>query len=85
MAIQYGIATYDRGRGIVECEVNLHMKGVQDGGFVEFLESAGKAGWELCGTFPSGTRGSKVAQPGKAELRVTGDPEEYITFIFKKV
>ena len=84
MKVEYGIATFDRGQGRVSSE-EPHMVGVQDGGFVEFFESAGLHGWELCGCFPSGTKGQKAAQPNTRELRVTMDPTEYITFIFKKI
>jgi hypothetical protein len=84
LKIEYGIATYDRWNGQVSSG-ELHMDGVQDGGFIEFFESAGENGWELCGCFPSGVTGSSVAQPGSAKLHKTIEPSEYITFIFKKV
>ena len=83
--IEYGIATYDRWNGVVSSEFKLPLTNVRDGGFIEFFESAGANGWELCGSFPSGTKGHKVAQPHKAETKECTDPTEYITFIFKKV
>lgn len=85
MEVQYGIATYDRWNGMVSSEFKLPLEDVQDGGFIEFFESAGKHGWELCGCFPSGVTGHKVAQPNTPELHETTEPTEYITFIFKKV
>jgi len=84
MKVTYGEATFDRGLGMISSG-ELHMDGVRDGGFIEFFESAGENGWELCGVFPSGTVGSKVATPGTSELRLCKDSSEYITFIFKKV
>jgi hypothetical protein len=82
--VQYGIATYDRWNGRVSSE-ELQMDGVQDGGFIEFFESAGENGWELCGSFSSGVTGSKVAQANTLKPHTTTEPSEYITFIFKRV
>lgn len=85
MKVEYGIATYDRWNGMVSSEFKRPLANVQDSGFIEFFESAGENGWELCGCFPSGVKGHKVAQPDKADTKETTDPSEYITFIFKKV
>jgi hypothetical protein len=81
--VTYGIATYDRWRGTIDAEIKAPMDDCY-GGLHEFFESAGKNGWELCGSFPSGTVGNNVAQPD-GSLHKTTDPTEYITFIFKKV
>ncbi|MGA8937932.1 MAG: hypothetical protein WB439_02090 [Acidobacteriaceae bacterium] len=81
--VRYGIATYDRWSGAIDSGLSASMDGCR-GGFYEFFESAGENGWELCGSFPSGTVGDNVAQ-ADGNRRKTIDPSDYITFIFKKV
>jgi hypothetical protein len=81
--VKYGIAMYNRWAGTIDSEWKAPMEGCE-GGFHEFFEKAGENGWELCGSFPSGTIDSNVAQPD-GSLHKTTDPSEYITFIFKKV
>jgi hypothetical protein len=80
--VEYGIATYDRSKGNIDSEWKAPMEGCE-GGFHEFFEKAGENGWELCGSFPSGTTGNNVAQPN-GSVRKTADSSEYITFIFKR-
>lgn len=61
------------------------MDGVQCGTLYEFLRSAGEQGWELCGAFPAGLKGSKRAIPGKAEPREYGEGAEVVALVFKRV
>lgn len=82
--ITYGLAEYDRYTGMVDWNINLPMDGVQSGTLCEFFSSAGANGWELCGTFPAGTKGAKRAIPGRAETVECHDPAEQIAFIFKR-
>jgi hypothetical protein len=82
--ITYGLAELDRYTGTVDYDTNLPMEGVSSGNLHEFLRSAGENGWELCASFPIGTKGSKRAIPGKAETVECQDPTELITFIFKR-
>lgn len=84
MALKYGLADFDRHTGMVDWNINLPMDGVQSGSIYEFMSSAAENGWELCASFPSGTKGSKRALPGKAETVECQDPAEIITFIFKR-
>ena len=84
MKVRYGVATFSRWRGVVSSDWKLPVDGTSDGGLIEFLESAGESGWELCGTFPSGVVGHNVAQPGGSTHKTT-DAFEEITFMFKKV
>ena len=83
--ITYGLAELDNYTGMVDCNINLPMDGVQCGGLYEFLQSAGDHGWELCGAFPAGLKGSKRAISGKAEPREYGEAAEVVALIFKKV
>jgi hypothetical protein len=85
MALTYGLAEFDRYTGTVDCNINLPMEGVESGSLYEFLRSAGENGWELCASFPSGSKGSKRAIPGKAETVECQDSAEQIAFIFKRV
>jgi hypothetical protein len=84
VALKYGLADFDRYTGVVDSNINLPMDGVQSGSIYEFMSSAAENGWELCASFPSGSRGSKRGVPGKAELIECQDPAEIITFIFKR-
>ena len=83
--IRYGLAEFDRFTGTVDWNINLPMEGVRSGTLYEFLRSAGANGWDLCASFPSGSKGSKRAIPGKAEIVECQEPEEQIAFIFKRV
>jgi len=83
--ITYGLAELDRYTGRVDWNINLPMDGVQCGTLYEFLQSAGEQGWELCGAFAAGLKGSKRALPGKDELRECGEAAEVVALIFKKV
>ena len=85
MKITYGLAELDNLTGLVDWNVNLPMDGVQSGGIYEFLHSAGEHGWELCGAFPGGLKGSKRAIAGKSELREYAEAAEVVALIFKKV
>lgn len=85
MAITYGLAEFDRYTGTVDWNINLPMEGVASGSLYEFLRSAGENGWELCTSFSSGSKGSKRAIPGKAELVECQDAAEQIAFVFKRV
>jgi hypothetical protein len=67
VALQYGLADFDRYTGMVEWNSNLPMDRGQSGGLYEFLSSAAENGWELCACFPSGTKGSTREIPGTAE------------------
>ena len=61
------------------------MDGVQCGTLYEFLQSVGEQGWELCGAFPAGLKGSKRSIPGKAEPREYGEAAEVVALIIKRV
>jgi hypothetical protein len=85
MAITYGLAEFDRFTGEVSWNINLPMDGVKSGEFLyEFLRSAGENGWELCGAFPVGVKGSKRTIRGRPELKECQDPTEEIALIFKQ-
>ena len=83
MALKYGLADYDRYTGVVDWNINLPMDGVTSGTLYDFLNSAAENGWEICASFPSGSKGSKRAGRG-AEVIDCQDAAEVITFIFKK-
>ena len=85
MKITYGLAEFDNYTGRVDWNINLPMDGVQCGTMYEFLQSAGEHGWELCGAFPAGLKGSKRAIPDKTEPREYGEAAEVIALIFKKL
>jgi hypothetical protein len=51
----------------------------------EFLSSAGENGWELCGCFSSGTVGLNRSVGRKGELRKCEDPNEEVSFVFKRI
>lgn len=85
MVIKYGIATYDRWTGVMDCDYNgMHMDGTQGGSLGEFLTSAGQSGWEVCGCFPSGKKGENMAQPRTHKTHKVEDSAESTTFIFKQ-
>lgn len=85
MQIVYGLAEYDRFTGMVGCNINLPMDGVQEGTLYEFLKSAGENGWELCGSFAAGQPGqTRALPPGfSSSQRKCEDAAEEIAFIFK--
>ncbi len=86
MSIVYGLAEYDRFTGMVDSNINLPMDGVGTGNLYEFFQSAGKNGWELCGTFSAGQPGqSRALPPGFSGKRTCEDAAEEIAFVFKRV
>ena len=80
MNITYGLAEYDRYSATVSFDVHLPMDGViGSGGLVEFLESAGKAGWQLCSSYPSSVKGNKRILTGYGDKdRISEDATEQI-------
>jgi hypothetical protein len=78
------LAEFDRYTGMIDCNINLPMDGVQPGGLYEFLSSAAENNWELCAAFPMGTKGTKRAIPGRAEAVECKDAAEEIALIFKR-
>jgi hypothetical protein len=84
VAITYGLAEFDRYTGTVDWDTNLPMEGMPSASLHESLRSAGENGWELCASFPSGSKGSKRAIPGKAETVECQDSAEQIAFVFKR-
>ena len=84
MKVTYGLAEFDRFAGRVDFNVHLPMEGVEGGGLYEFLESAGKQGWELCSSFSSSIKGNRRQIPGMSATRVSKDAAEQISLIFIK-
>ena len=84
MQIDYAIGIYNRTDGTVAKSEDASMAGVQAGSLTEFLRNAGKNGWDLCASFPTGPYGLDQPQHSEEEMNAFRDSGEKIALVFKK-